>query len=253
MRLTRWSAALLALGFVPGLAAAQVRESGTSSDNADIELGATEPSQVERNAGVEHHGSHARVQVAGPAERNDERKDELRIGLQLRVDAARMFDGGDLDGPTVAGAKALLVPMVAPGVRWLDGKLFTGLGLGLYGASVDQGAGSQSRGGFGLSPVATYDLLRQDPITLSLGGWLTFAHLGETEACTAGDNCQDNNDDVTAWGLSAVAGIRGALMRGLSLGGEFGWGFLDTSAAEGNDSFVHSLFGALVLEATIGI
>jgi hypothetical protein len=248
MRLTPWSAAALALGFMPGLAAAQVRESGKSSDNADIELGATEPSQVERNAGAEHHGGHARVQVADPEER-----DELRIGLQLRVDAERVLEGGDLDGPTVAGARALLVPVVAPGVRWLDGKLFTGLGLGLYGASVEQGAGSQSRGGFGLSPVATYDLLRQDAITLSVGGWLTFASLGETETCTAGDNCQDNNDDVTAWGLSAVGGIRGALTRGLSLGGEFGWGFLDISADEGTDSFVHGLFGTLVLEATIGI
>jgi hypothetical protein len=240
MRLTRWSAAVVALGCMPGLAAAQVRQSGKSGGNADIELGATLPSQVERNAGADHQDSHGR-------------DDELRIGLQLRVDAARMFDGGDVDGPTVAGAKALLVPVVAPGVRWLDGRLFTGLGLGLYGASVEQGAGSQSRGGFGLSPVATYDLLGQDAITLSVGGWLTFASLGETETCTAGDNCQDNNDDVTAWGLSAVGTIRGALMRGLSLGGEFGWGFLDFSADEGTDSFVHSLFGALVLEATIGI
>ena len=248
MRLTRWSAAVAALGFMPGLAAAQVRESAKSGGNADIELGATEPSQVEKNAGAERRGSHARVQATGP---ND--GDELRIGLQLRVDAARVLEGGDVDGPTVAGAGALLVPVVAPGVRWLDGKLFTGLGLGLYGASVEQGAGSQSRGGFGLSPVATYDLLGQEAIKLSVGGWLTFASLGETETCTAGDNCQDNNDDVTAWGLSAVAGIRGELLRGLSLGGEFGWGFLDFSADEGTDSFIHGLFGALVIEATIGI
>jgi opacity protein-like surface antigen len=250
MRLTRLSAAVVALGFVPGLAAAQVRESGRSSASADIELGATEPSQVERNAGAERRGSHTRVQPANDPESRD---DELRIGLQVRVDAARVLEGGDVDGPTVAGAEALLVPVVAPGARWLEGKLFTGLGLGLYGASVEQGAGSQSRGGFGLSPVATYDVLSQDAITLSVGGWLTFARLGETETCTAGGNCQEDNDDVTAWGLSAVAGVRGALMRGLSLGGEFGWGFLDISADEGTDSFVHGLFGAIVLEATIGI
>jgi hypothetical protein len=251
MRLTRLSAAVVALGFVPGLAAAQVRESDRAAGNADIESGATEPSQVERNAGFEHRGSHARVQASSTEP--EQPPDELRIGLQARVDAARIFEGGDVDGPVVAGAKALLVPVVTPGARWLEGKLFTGLGLGLYGASVEQGAGSQSRGGFALSPVATYDLLSQDAITLSVGGWLTFARLGETETCTAGNNCQQDNDDVTAWGLSALGGVRGALMRGLSLGAEFGWGFLDISADDGADSFVHGLFGAVVLEATIGI
>jgi hypothetical protein len=234
MDFSRFFVAALALGSVPASAAAQDRDS-------DIEQGATRPSRVEMRAGVD-------------SDRADDEAafDELRIGLQARLDTALTFAGSGLDAPGVPAARALLVPIAAPGARWLEGKLFTGLGIGLVGVSGQQGAGTASRSGFSLSPLATYDLHSDESMALSLGGWLNFARLGETEACNAdGENCVEANDDITAVGLSVAGGIRGWLSRGLTLGAELGWGFMDLSQDDGNGGFIHGLFGAIVLEATI--
>lgn len=239
MTFQRWALAVLVLCFAhPFQARAQ----------EEIERGATHPSRVEIGATHEHH---ARVHMDGPNEHADS---ELRVGLQARIDALNTLafaspNVADLETATLS--RHFLVPIVAPGVRMLDGRLYLGLGLGLSGASREPAGMSAARSGFSLTPMAHYDLLLEGPMALSVGGWLNFARLGETEVCL-NNTCMSQNDDTTGWGLSLAAGVHGWLTRGLSLGGEFGWGFLSMSDDRGIDSFVHGLFGTIVLEATIG-
>ena len=87
-----------------------------------------------------------------------------------------------------------------------------------------------------------------------LVGWLNLAHLGETETCnnTTG-NCVTVNDDMTGWGASIGAGLRGMISRGLALGGEFGWGFLDLSPTPARTRSCTALFGNIFLEASVGL
>jgi hypothetical protein len=217
--------------------------SAQAGGSADIEMGATRPSEVELNAGARPGG---RTRDDGG----------VRLALQGRLDAINVLsiaspNVADLDAPGVG--RRLLVPIMTPGVRLIDGRLFLGMGLGIAGATVDAGPGETSRSGFSLTPLASYDLLLDSVAALSLGGWLNFAHLGETEVCGGGGGCVEANDDATGWGLSVAAGIRGFLSRGLALGGEFGWGFLDTSVDNGADGFGHAIFGNIFLEASIGI
>jgi hypothetical protein len=144
------------------------------------------------------------------------------------------------------------VPIVTPGVRFLDDRMFLGLGLGFAGYSQDNGADEDSRSGFSLSPHISYDLLRENVAAFSLLAFLNYARLGETEDCDPG-GCMDLNDDVSGLGITLGAGLRGLIGPGLALGGEFGWGFLDLSADPGTDIFVHGLFGTLMLEASVGL
>lgn len=251
MGLTRWIATMLALGFAPSLAGAQDRRPQRTESAAEIEMGALHPSEVEMSAGRERRGSRARVHAVA----DEPAADDLRIGLQARLDALNTLSSTtpNLAGLGQAtGGQHLLVPIVTPGLRWLEGRLFTGLGLGLFGASEDRPNMSSSRSGFSISPLATYDAFREDVMRLSIGGWLNFARLGETEVCTA-NACAGANDDITGWGLSLAAGVHARLARGLTLGGEFGWGFLSLSQDNGLDSFLHGLFGNIALEATIGL
>lgn len=190
---------------------------------------------------------------------------DARIGLQIRLDALTML--GPLDSSTTSpgnlmgglgGAETigrrLLVPLATAGVRLVDQRLFIGAGIGLHGWSVEADNGAEAgRSGFGLSPLAQFDVLRDGPAALSLGGALHFASLSETEVCDADGDCMDQNDGASGLGLSLGAGVRGHILPGLALGGDLGWGFLSISTDDDDSIFVHGIYAALMLEATVGI
>ncbi|MFI5308947.1 MAG: hypothetical protein ACHQ53_16435 [Polyangiales bacterium] len=255
----------------PALGHAQDNASGQAGGSADIELGATQPSQVEMGAGSSSsssssspshndgsYGSSSHVRTSSePSPSHD--PDGARIALQLRLDALNMLNFSapnlqGLDAPTIG--HRLLVPLVAPGVRFLEERLFLGLGLGLAGASQDTGGNNnmkQSRSGWSLTPTVTYDLLREQIAALSLIGMINMARLSESSACN-NNACVDTRNAVFGWGLTLGAGVRGLISRGIALGGEFGWGFLSLSQeANGPSAFVHGLFGNLFLEGSVGI
>jgi hypothetical protein len=236
----------------PMHAAAQVSVGGSAeaSADADIESGATSASDIERGSTLDR------------SDRDDDRigddddddtvgGDGLRLGIQGRIDAINLVAIADPD--PFLSQRRLLVPIVTPGVRLLDdNELFLGLGLGFSGYSSENGPNEDSRSGWSLSPLATYDVLKDDVAALALLGWINLASLGETEDCDAG-GCEDQNDDAFGWGLSLGAGVRGFVSEGLAIGGEFGWGFLDIGYDAGADVFVHGVFGNIFLEASVGI
>jgi len=180
------SLALLA----PALGRAQDSASGQASGSADIEMGATQPSQVEMSAGssqTSHNespsssSSHMRTSSSDPSPGRSD-PDSARLALQLRLDALNMLNFAapnlqGLDAPTIG--RRLLVPLVAPGVRFLEERLFLGLGLGLSGASQDNGNNmKQSRSGWSLTPTVTYDIVRDQMAALHLVGMFNMARLG---------------------------------------------------------------------------
>lgn len=176
----------------------------------------------------------------------------VRLGVQVRVDAFNVIGAQtDLGGGTGEYSSAF-TPIVTPGVRLLDQRLYVGLGLGFNGYNVDVGADAeQSRSAFSLAPMAMFDVLADDWGALSLGGWLTLSSVGDTETCDD-DGCVTVDDSTFGWGLNLMAGLRGQLTPSLALGGELGWGFLDLSS-DGDDDFFHGVLGLLVIEATLGI
>jgi len=183
------------------------------------------------------------------------RSSQTRIGLQIRLDALTMM--GPLDsspGSTQSIGRRLLVPLATPGVRLIDGKLFLGAGIGFHGWSTEDDNGDEtSRSGFGLSPLAQFDVVREGAAALSLGGALHIASLGETEFCPDGGGCMDADNGATGVGLSLGAGVRGILLPGLALGGDLGWGFLSISSDDDSSTFIHGIYAAIMLEATVGI
>lgn len=183
------------------------------------------------------------------------RSSSARIGLQIRLDALNMLGSFDsTPGSTQSIGRRLLVPLATPGVRLLDGKLFLGAGLGLHGWSEEEPDGDESsRSGFGISPLAQFDVLREGSAALSLGGALHLASLGETEVCPNGGSCMDANDGATGVGLSLGAGVRGNLLPGLAIGGDLGWGFLSISRDNDSSLFIHGIYAAIMVEATVGI
>jgi hypothetical protein len=239
--------ALVLLGAAPAFAqqgSASTHASG--GGNADIELGANQPSQVEMGAGSSG-GAHAHMgRVHG--------SDDPRLGVQLRLDALNMlsFSVPGANGQVAGDGWRLFVPTVTPGVRFLENKLFLGLGLGLAGVKVSNGNNESSRSGWSLSPLASYDVLTDAMGAFSLLGWLNLAHLGESETCI-NNNCNTANNDILGWGVGLGAGLRGFITQGLALGGEFGWSFLSLPQDNGPDTFIHGLFGNIFLEASVGI
>lgn len=176
-----------------------------------------------------------------------------RLGIQGRIDALNVLD---LVSPIRQGIGPA-VPIVTPGVRFVDGKLFLGLGLGFVGGRNDTGGGGggadRGQSGFSLSPLVSYDVLSDAAAALHLGGWFNIASLGEEEDCNAAGVCADDpNSDASGLGLNLAAGIRGKLSEGLAIGGEFGWGFMSGSVGP-QDYFNHGLFGTLLFEASVGL
>jgi hypothetical protein len=237
----------------PMHAAAQVSVGGSAeaSAGADIESGANDASEIERGATSPQYNADADANAGADADSSGGGADGLRLGIQGRLDAINMVAIADPD--PFLSQRRLLVPIVTPGVRLLDdNELFLGLGFGFSGYSSDNGPDEDSRSGWSLSPLASFDLLKDDVAALSVLGWINLASLGETEDCDAG-GCMDVNDDAFGWGLSLGAGLRGFINEGLALGGEFGWGFLDIGYDAGADVFVHGIFGNIFLEASIGL
>jgi hypothetical protein len=176
----------------------------------------------------------------------------LRFGIQGRIDAMNLlarsplgFVENDLGGG--------LVPIVAPGFRLLNDRLYLGLGLGFASTRrTEEDGDERSRSVFSLSPMVNYDLLSDDLAALYLLGWLNFLSLGDEEVCD--DNvCRRRDDGLFAWGLNLGVGVRGKITRGLGIGAEFGWGFLSTDENDGDERFFHGIFGAILFEATVGI
>jgi hypothetical protein len=184
---------------------------------------------------------------------------DIRLGLQIRLDALNVLGAVDTSGdsigrPSEGIARRLLVPLAAVGVRFLDQRLFLGAGFGFQGWSTEDDPGNEaSQSGFGLSPLVQYDVIRETGAALSLGGALHIASLSETEVCDPDGDCTNGNDGGTGVGLSLGAGVRGLITPGLALGGDFGWGFLSMSGDNDSSAFVHGIYAALMLEATVGI
>ena len=190
-----------------------------------------------------------------------------RLGVQVRINALNILGADEslqLVTPIATGIGPT-VPLVTPGVRFVDGKLFLGLGLGLVGGHNDctgggcggggGGGGAVKRGqsGFSLSPLVSYDLMADAVAAFSLVGWLNIASQGEQQTCNAAGVCADNaNSDADGLGLNLAAGVRGKLSEGLAIGGEFGWGFMSGSVGPA-DYFNHGLFGTLLFEASVGL
>jgi hypothetical protein len=247
-----WFVIALALG-TPLHGAAQVSVGGSAEAEADIESGANSTGSVEGSADDdddddtdEDRDDPEPVSVGGG--------DGIRLGLQGRIDAINLVGLADPDD--FVEQRRLFVPIVTPGVRLLDDNaLFLGLGLGFSGASSEDADGDEeSRSGWSLSPLASYDVLRDDVAALALLGWINLASLGESEVCDGGGGgCTDANNDAFGWGLSLGAGVRGLLSEGLAIGAEFGWSFLDISPDAGGSVFVHGLFGNIVFEASVGL
>jgi hypothetical protein len=256
---TRYTVTAIALALAaPWTAAAQQNQSSMQTGaqgSADIEMGAVHPSQVEMGAGA---SGGSRMHTTQPPASHD--SDGVRIALQARLDALNMLGfsepavAGNPTGPDVVGRR-LFVPMIAPGVRLIDTKLFLGLGLGLSGASAHPNNNNNnkvSRSGWSLSPIVSYDVLSDQMGALSLVGMLNMARLSETETCA--NICVNNNDARFGWGLTLGAGLRGFLTKALALGGELGWGFLTISPGNNNsDTFVHGIVGNIFLEASVGL
>lgn len=181
--------------------------------------------------------------------------DDIRLAIQARITAVNAVGAQQAIGSIGDSLSSAFVPIVAPGVRLLDQRLFLGLGLGFSGFTADApGDAETSRSAFSVAPTVSYDVLSEDWGALSLGGWFTISSLGDFETCNDTGCVTDNNGQL-ALGLNLLAGIRGRLAPGLSIGGEFGWGFIDASGDAADDAgfFVHGLLGMLVFEASVGL
>jgi len=169
-----------------------------------------------------------------------------RLGLQGRFNALNMITQGAVVVGGGAGVDSLIsslfVPIVTPGFRFLEERLYLGLGFGFGGYDVEDT--EQGRTAFAFSPLAMYDVLTDRYAALSLGGWFNFLILGEED---------DQNDDAFGIGLNLAAGIRGKISPGLAIGSEFGWGFMNVAWDNDYEVFVHGVFGTILFEASVGI
>lgn len=120
-----------------------------------------------------------------------------------------------------------VTPLVTPGIRIMDGKLFIGLGLGLDEVS-------DATTVFHVSPTFTYDLVQNGDGALFLAGWLNLGTVGSFY-----------------FGGNIAGGIRGNINDSISIGSEWGFTFgkVDVPA---NDLQI-GFFGTLVFEASVGV
>ncbi len=212
------------------------------------------------------------VSTAAAQETVPTRSSGTRIALQARLDAFNLF--GVQDSVLVDDADTTIpgafVPLVTPGVRLMDGRLFLGVGFGFYGISQTECGGDGcdddettfSTSGWSVNPLASFDILADDFGALHLVGWLNFADLGGAtiERRTPGMTDTRDIDGLFWWGLNLGAGVRGKLSEGAALGAELGWGFATSSDdgdepgdADDTDLFVHGIFGILLFEGSVGL
>lgn len=178
---------------------------------------------------------------------------ELRLAVQLRLDTMNVIRNGGVgqDGGVGDGR---LSPLVTPGVRLLEGRLFLGLGLGYSALSTEGESGAtSSRSGFTLVPMAMYDLIDAQTVSFALGGMLSLGSEGETENCTPTDVCDSENDDVFGWGLGLLAEVRAKPLDALGVGVDFGWGFVSSAEDDGDSIVLHGFIGMLVIETSFAL
>jgi hypothetical protein len=170
---------------------------------------------------------------SGPAEEPRPRPEsspygppEPRLAFQGRLPAYNLaFD---------SGTPELVVPAVTTGIRFLEGRLFLGVGVGF--SSVNDGG----PGAYSLSPLASYDLLRTDLASLYVLAWLNAGRIEQAML------------DSPFVGAHLGAGVRGRVNKALSFGAEWGWGFSHLTDVE-MQSFRNGFFGNLFVEASIGL
>jgi hypothetical protein len=159
----------------------------------------------------------------------------VRLGIQGRLSAINVSLTDDTLGP---GA---LLPFATPGVRFGDGRVFVGVGFGVFGVQ-------DSNTGISVSPLVTVDLLR-DPsfAALYVAGAVHIASF--EEELVVGDRF--------GFGLSVALGVRGEIHEAIGLGVEWGWGFVSLSGTsptlEDVSIFAHAMTGSIVLEASLGL
>lgn len=252
-----WMACVIAA--LPLAAAAQegVGFGAQGGASANIEAGDVEEAPpASGSAGA--YGSAGGAAEEPEPEESSGGSGDVRLGVQARLDAMNVLglDGPisifGLGGPIELGIGPT-IPIVTPGVRFADDRLFLGLGLGFAGGSNDTGGMSdRSQFAFSLSPLASYDIVSETIAALSLVGWFNIASLGDEEQC-AGSMCADNPDsDASGIGLNLGAGVRGKINQALAIGGEFGWGFMSGSVGA-EDYFNHGLWGTILFEASVGL
>lgn len=151
----------------------------------------------------------------------------FRLALQARVDDSNIISGSQ-------GAYSS-APWVTGGVRFLDDRLFAGLGFGFFGINDDGGSG------FSLSPLVNYDILTDRLGALYLLGWLDLGSVSQA----------GNAPDVFFFGANVGAGVRGRISKALAVGVELGWEF--SKADVDQNGFAHGIFGALVFETSLAI
>ena len=183
--------------------AARAQQSGGSSE---IEMGALHPSQVEMNAG------RARRRAPAQRKRRHAHRSARRGSTRSTCWLCPTPDIEDFDAPGVG--RHLLVPIVTPGVRLIDGKLFAGLGFGFGGRSNDNGPELELAQRLLAQPARQ---LR--PAERSARGALA-RRLAQLRAPRRDRGLQpraaacNQNNDATGWGASLGAGVRGFLSRG---------------------------------------
>jgi hypothetical protein len=97
-----------------------------------------------------------------------------------------------------------------------------------------------------MTPVVTYDVIAQEWGALAVVGWLNFIRTNDETGFT--------DDDRFHFGMNLGLGLRGHVTRGVSIGTEWGWGFLLLDNGPGtNSTFAHGAFGTILFEASIGV
>lgn len=150
------------------------------------------------------------------------------------------------------GTTPRFVPPVAVGLRLLEGRLYVGVGLAFDSVrtkACPSGGGtcvSNTDGQlFGVMPMATYDILSRGNAHLYPMLTLTFARL----------NIGGANDEF-AWGSNVGIGVRGDLGDAVSIGSEWGWGFIRSTVSGGGadiHTMGHGFWGTVNVSARIGL
>lgn len=196
---------------------------------------------------------------------NDPPADVGEAGIRLAIQG-RFVLVSALDA-AITGGNRPVTPVATVGVRLMDQRLFLGLGLGFGGTSVstcgnagcDNDKTTRSQSYFSVSPVATFDVLRERFGALYLAGWFNFLSYSAVHLEHTGDASVETGGG-SGIGLNLAVGLRGKITDGLSIGTEWGWGFVSASD-EGNASgdpddtntFAHGIFGSVVVEGSIGL
>lgn len=202
-----------------------------------------------------------------PPPPNDHRDDDvggndgLRLAIQGRFSLLSQLDVALTNG------QRPMVPAATVGVRLLEQRLFVGLGVAFGGVSTstcgnagcDNDKTTRSQSYFAVSPVVTFDLLREAMGALYLAGWFNFLSYSAVHLEHTGDPAVEAGGG-SGIGLNLALGLRGNITRGLSIGTEWGWGFV-SATDEGNASgdpddtntFANGIFGTVVVEGSIGL